>query len=204
MITEENFKTLVRAMKSAYPDPGFIPTNEAFNTWFFMLNDLTYEDLSQAIKLHIQTEKKPPTIADLRQRVKDLEPMGMTELEAWSLVSRALKNSAYNYESEFYNLPPEVQKAVGSKENLREWALMDSETVGSVIQSQFLRSYRIVERRTDNAGKISEDLAELLRLPVNERKTVVLPPPKKEEVPGMSEENRKKLEALYKRLGGKT
>lgn len=201
-LTEDNFKRLVSALKAAFPDPKLIPNNEAFNTWFFMLKDISYEDLSRAVKLYIQTESKIPTIADLRQKVKDLEPMGMTELEAWGLVSRALKNSAYHYESEFEDLPPEIQKAVGRAENLKEWALMDSETVGSVIQSQFLRSYRVVAKRTDDATKISRDLAEILKLPVSERKTVQLPPPPKKTEPTMSEDTQRKLTQLYEKLGG--
>lgn len=201
MLKQEQFKILVSAMKSAFPDPGFIPTNESYNTWFYMLNDIPYDTLSKAVKLYIQTEKKPPTIADLRQKVKDLEPMGMTELEAWGMVSKALSRSIYHYQSEYDDLPPDIQKAVGKAENLREWATMDTETVQSVVQSQFLRSYRTVSKRMDNAGKISEDLADILRLPVKERTVVSLPPPPPKTEPTMSAETEEKLRKLYERLG---
>ena len=66
----------------------------------------------------------------------------MTEGEAWGLVSRALRNSAYDSQREFDALPPRLQRLVGSPNQLREWAMLDADTVQSVIASNFQRSYR--------------------------------------------------------------
>lgn len=41
-------------------------------------------------------------------------PKQLNELEAWSLVEKAIRNSIYNSQEEFSKLPPLVQKAVGS------------------------------------------------------------------------------------------
>jgi len=64
----------------------------------------------------------------------------MTEMEAWDMVKSAI---SYYYAAEkFESLPPILQKLVGGPGQLREWALMDVETLNSVIQSNFMRSYR--------------------------------------------------------------
>jgi hypothetical protein len=74
--------------------------------------------------------------------VKINQPEEMTEQEAWQCVAVALRNSAYNSSAEFEKLPPVVQRLVGSPNQLREWSQMDSDTVNSVVASNFQRSYR--------------------------------------------------------------
>ncbi|MFR8332153.1 MAG: hypothetical protein ACLU9S_07140 [Oscillospiraceae bacterium] len=62
-------------------------------------------------------------------------------MEAWNLVAKALRNSAYGSEEEFAKLPPAVQRVAHSPFQLREWALMDADTVQSVVASNFQRAY---------------------------------------------------------------
>lgn len=47
----------------------------------------------------------------------------------------------YNAREEYDKLPPVVQCVVGSSSQLKEWAMMDAETVQSVVASNFQRSY---------------------------------------------------------------
>ena len=74
-------------------------------------------------------------------------PESLTEMEAWTLVSRAARNSAYHAEREFEKLPPAVQQAVGGPEQLRAWAMMDTSEFESVVASNFMRTYRTVQER---------------------------------------------------------
>ena len=68
-------------------------------------------------------------------------PDELTAMEAWNLVAKALRNSAYGSEEEFAKLPPAVQRVAHSPSQLREWALMDADTVQSVVASNFQRAY---------------------------------------------------------------
>ena len=89
-----------------------------------------------------------PNIGDIRGKMRMLQKTEtLTEQEAWALVSRAAKNSAYNSVKEFEKLPPEVKRAVGSPEQLKAWAMMPAETVESVVASNFMRSYKVVSER---------------------------------------------------------
>ena len=66
MVDREQFKILVKAMKAVYTKPEFIPDQDAFNVWYMMLRDLSYEILTNAVQKHMMTSPFPPTIADLR------------------------------------------------------------------------------------------------------------------------------------------
>lgn len=155
----DEFKILVKGMKAVYPQQTFIPDQDAFNIWHSLLQDLSYEVANRAIQKYMLSYKFPPTIADIRENATAFIPHDeeMSELEAWSIVYKAICNSYYNAEAEFEKLPPVIQKAVGSPANLREWAQMDTETVLSVEQSHFIRSYRAAVERQKMDAKLPEN-----------------------------------------------
>lgn len=100
-----------------------------------------------------------PNIGQVRAKMQQLfEPDELTENEAWALVSRACCNGVYGYKAEFEKLPPVVQAAVGCPEQLREWAMMDSHTVQSVVASNFMRSYRIRAQRIRETEMLPENI----------------------------------------------
>lgn len=148
MTREETLKILA-VLKAAYPSfyKG-MPTQELEGIvalWTSMFADDDYRTVALSVKAYIATDVKgyPPHIGAIKDAVLKLTaPELMTELEAWEFVSRALRNSGYNAKKEFERLPELVQRLVGSPSQLREWALMETETVQSVVQSNFMRSYR--------------------------------------------------------------
>ena len=83
-------------------------------------------------------------------------------MEAWSLVRRAIQNSLYHADEEYSKLPPIVQKAVGSPDNLRGWAAMDAATVSSVTASNFIRTYSSEVEQAAYLEKIPGDVRDLL------------------------------------------
>ena len=78
------------------------------------------------------------------------------------LVSRALRNGYYGAVEEFNKLPPLVQKAVGSPDNLRNWALTDINSIENVVQSNFMRTYRTVVNRAKEYQKMPKDIQALI------------------------------------------
>ena len=98
-MTREEFKTLVKGMKAVYAQPTFIPDQDAFNVWFELLKDIPYQQANVAIQKYMLTEKFPPTIADIREKATQIVESvdsSMSELEAWSLVRKAVRNSGYH------------------------------------------------------------------------------------------------------------
>lgn len=154
---KNEFKTLVKAMKAVYTDVKFIPDNDAFNVWYELLKDIPYEICNMAIQKYMMTKTFNPTIADIRQLATDIvTPESLNEGAAWSLVYKAICNSAYNSQAEFKKLPIECQKAVGDHKMLREWASMDLDEVNTVVQSNFMRSYRVEAKRAEEYKALPE------------------------------------------------
>ena len=78
------------------------------------------------------------------------------------MVSKACSNGIYGYREEFAKLPPEVQRAVGAPEQLREWAMMDSDTVQSVVASNFQRNYRASQTRAREQAKLPPNVLQMI------------------------------------------
>lgn len=104
--------------------------------------------IANAIKAIIisDTNPFPPTIAIIKQKAYDLtHSQTLSEMEAWNIVMLALRNCGRNSESEYEKLPKVIQ-AITTPQQLKEWALMDSEQVNTVVSSNFMRSYRSREK----------------------------------------------------------
>lgn len=141
---------LMAVLETAYPMFYAKKTQQeredAIRLWAEMFADEPGELVAMAVKALIKTRAStfPPGIGEITEKIQQLtQPNEMTELEAWGLVLKAIGNSNYNSGEEFQKLPPVLQKLVGSPSQLREWAAMDSETLNSVVASNFQRSYKI-------------------------------------------------------------
>lgn len=86
----------------------------------------------------------------------------MTEADAWNLVAAAVRNGIYGAKEEFEKLPPILRRIVGSPATLREWAAMDSETLHSVVSSNFQRSYRYIAAAEKEYRKLPDGLKEIV------------------------------------------
>lgn len=156
------FGKLVKGMKAVYPQPTFIPDQDAFDVWFSMLQDIPYKVASISTQQYIMLNKFPPTIADIRQIAADMTTEKLeNESESWDLVYKAIRNSIYNCTAEFEKLPPTVQKVVGTPEQLRAWA-MDSEFNAGVESSNFKRVYNQVKERKKNNAQLPSRLKILM------------------------------------------
>lgn len=103
-----------------------------------------------AVKAFIATDDKgyPPVIGVIKKKMREIShPETMSEMEAWQLVKKAASNSTYHAKEEFDKLPPTIQKIIGDHNTLRDWGLMDTEKFDTVLQSNFMRSFRISSER---------------------------------------------------------
>lgn len=104
-----------------------------------------------------------PTIGEIRQKMAMFtEETEMPEQTAWALVQKACQNGIYGYQKEYAKLPEAVQMAVGAPEQLRAWAMMDAETVNSVVASNFMRNYRTQQTRDHQLALIPPEMRALI------------------------------------------
>lgn len=149
-MTEKEIRLVLGVMKVAYP-PSFKDMQEADRNALVMLwkrqfGEADYKVVSMAVDSIIATDTSDfmPSIGRIKQEIIKLtQPPLLTEQEAWNLVEKACRNGLYNSKKEFDKLPPEVQMLVGSPNQLREWAMMDSDKLKSVVASNFMRSYKV-------------------------------------------------------------
>ncbi len=164
-MTRQEALTIMAMLKTAYPtfykDLSKEDINAAVNLWATMFSEESIQVVTEAIKALMCTLKYPPTIADVKEKIALItQPPAMTEMEAWQIVRKAI--SYYNAEENFINLPPEIQKVVGSPNMLREWAQMDADTVNSVIQSNFMRSFRAKVAQEKEQSMLPESTKRLI------------------------------------------
>ena len=148
-MTNKESNEILAILKATYPagyrDMGPADFKAIVGVWTRIFKDWAYVDVSNAVDSVIATNKTnfPPSPGLVMDRlIKNTSSPEMTEMEAWQLVFKAVKNSAWHSIEEFNKLPPVLQNSVGSPEMLQSWAGMDAETVNSVIQSNFMRTFR--------------------------------------------------------------
>lgn len=165
-MTRDETKQLLMRIQSVYPN--WKPQAElrfVVETWHEYLSEYTYEQAKIALKAYVLSDNKgfAPSIGELVSHIHNISsPQELNEMEAWALVSKALKNGTYGAEEEFAKLPPIVQKAVGHPSNLRNWAQTDMESIENVIQSNFIKTYRVVLNRSQELAKMPTEVRRLI------------------------------------------
>ena len=146
-MTKAETSKIMAILRVAYPgyyrDTSDADAKAAINLWHTMLGNHPYNLVEAAIYSCIAASKWPPTVAEVNAEITQLTgPEEMTEMEAWSLVAKALTNSGYEAKKEFEALPRPIQRVLGSPAILREWAMLPAREVQTVVASNFQRSYR--------------------------------------------------------------
>lgn len=153
----EEIKNIIAHMMAAYPN--YKPNDLKFmvDKWTEMLKDYQYDVFKKALDKYILSDSTgfAPSIGQIIGMID--VPSSNEPLEAWNLVRKAINNSTYHSEEEYAKLPVECQKAIGSASNLKEMAQMDWETVESVEQSHFIRSYQAVIKRMDEEKRLPQN-----------------------------------------------
>lgn len=164
-MNRDECKKLIMIIATTFPN--FKPTNlsQVVDIWHMMLEDYDYNEMAMALKTYILTDASgfAPSIGQLVSKAKSItEPNELNEMEAWSLVSKALRKANYYSEEEFAKLPSAVQKAVGSPSQLRNWSVTDENSIENVIQSNFMRTYRTVLKRENEMSKLPSELRQMI------------------------------------------
>lgn len=157
-------------MVDSYPNYKPNDISETVDVWQMMLSDYDYNLVAMALKAYILSDTSgfAPSIGQLVDKMKSItSQQELNEMEAWSLVCDALRNSGYNYAEEYAKLPPLVQKAVGLPTQLQTWALTENLNK-DVVGSNFMRCYRIEVERQNEISKMPQEVREMLEKISNE------------------------------------
>lgn len=196
-MTREETVKIIRIMVDSYPN--YKPNNisETVDVWTMMLEEYSYEQIAVSLKSYILSDTSgfAPSVGQLVAKVQDLsQPQELTELEAWSLVHKAIKNSSYESEEEFAKLPPLVQKAVGLPSNLREWALTENLNK-EVVSSNFMRTYKNVVNREKDFNKLPSDAKQLIQSSMKGSYSAQIEDKRQQTIKSLSDERKLKIDA---------
>lgn len=143
-------KKIIAVMIATYPSYNVADVDYTASIWADAFNDISYEVVSIALRNYIRSDTSSfaPTPGVLMASVHKIsQPQELSEMQAWSLVLKAIRKSTYYAEEEFNKLPESVKKAIGTPTQLRSMAL-DGGFNEEVAMSNFQRSYRaIVENK---------------------------------------------------------
>jgi hypothetical protein len=163
-MTRDDTKKILMRIQTTYPN--WKPQGDlslVIDVWHEYLEAYTYQEILGAVKAYVLSDTSgfAPTVGQLVGKLhgmmKSIEPE-LGGLEAWSMVSKALRNGYYGAEEEYAKLPPLVQKAVGNPANLRNWSQSDLKSIETVIMSQFLNAYRAECSRANELAMIPDSL----------------------------------------------
>lgn len=147
-MTNRETAQIMTILQAVYPDSFKTQSAEMLQAtvkvWSLVFADDAFETVQAAVMAHISgsTERFMPPPGVIKQRIISMTTdADLTAQEAWQLVNAATQRGLYNAREEYEKLPPVVQRVVGSPSQLKEWAMMDAETVQSVVASNFQRSY---------------------------------------------------------------
>lgn len=178
-MTKEETGKIMMVLAMAYPKYYAGQTKEerkqAVALWHSMLEEYPVDLVGQAVKAVIATSVFPPAIAEINTMIRTLRNSGMemTELEAWSYVSKAIRSSAYRAKEAWAGLPKELQKYV-SPDMLRAWAMVEADDVETVLQSNFLRTYRAAKDRQKQYDALPISVKEYTKELIEKKKQELL------------------------------
>jgi hypothetical protein len=132
-MTIEETAQVMDLLHSAYPRWGKDkpdPEKELL-LWASMFDEEPLPLVAAAVKALIatKTDDFPPVPGAVKAYIRKLKnPHEMTE--------------AYDSRKEFDKLPKLIKRLVGEPSQLKEWAMVDTDTLQTVVASNFQRSYR--------------------------------------------------------------
>lgn len=164
-MTEEQVGKLLMTIQAYYPNYKPPDKKITLNAWYIMLVEYPEELVLQALRACIATNTSgfAPDVGQIMSKIQTIsQPQELDGMTAWGLVSKALRNGTYGAVEEFNKLPPTVQKAVGLSDNLKNWATSDYQTIETVIQSNFLRTYEAVVKRETEISRMPDNIKSLI------------------------------------------
>lgn len=170
-MTSSDSEKVLAILKATYPagyrDMSAIDIDALIGVWSRVFKDWDYQDVANAIDSVIATNKTnfPPSPGFVMDRlIKNTQGPQLTEGEAWNLVYKAVKRSNWYAEEEFKKLPDSIKKSVGSPDMLKSWAGMDGDVVNSVIQSNFMRTFRSRSEQDREYKALPNDVKKVIKI----------------------------------------
>ena len=165
-MTRDETKKILAVIAVTYPNFKAEDKTMVVNAWHMFLEDYDYKTVEAALKMYVTSSGSAfaPSVSELIAMVrKPRQLAAMEEVTAWRMVRSAIRRSLYYSHEEFDKFPKEVQEAVGDPGQLREWAMLESSEIDTVIQSNFKRRFESMQKRRTEIDAMPEEIKALIR-----------------------------------------
>ena len=171
-MTEKQVTDILNVLKISFPQSFHNWGQEQIigykALWVEMFKDDDARLVVNAVKSLIGTSTSSfaPTIGQIKNKMHSLTTVNteVSSLEAWEVVRKAISRSGWYAEEEFEKLPDDLKRLVGSASQLHNWSQMDSETVNSVISSNFQRNYKQRVEKDRELAMLPNDVKKALQI----------------------------------------
>ena len=177
-MTEQETKSVLAYLSATWDMAKDKDPRQVLAVWHDIFRQDDARLVQAAAKLYVSQEKFAPKPADIREKIKQLTAeREQTEMEAWNQVRRAIRGASMESWSrtltedgpgepsavvQFKRLPMHLQQIVGSPEQPADWEKLDSKQLDTVIQSNFMRSYRSIVEERMRLSMLPEDMRKAL------------------------------------------
>lgn len=167
MTKQDTYKAMA-ILQAIYPDAFRAMSEESaklkVELWHDQFKDEPAALVTEAIKAFISSDARgfmpvPGQIKEQLSRIRNHD--GLSEQDAWDLVLNALRNSSYSSVGEYAKLPEDIQRAVGSPNMLKDWAIIPFDQLQTVVASNFKREYRSIVAEKREFEKLPNSVKQL-------------------------------------------
>lgn len=152
---------LVRICSANYrnwPENG--KEEDIITLWEMMLGDMDVETAKKAVQVHLSRSVYPPTIADIRDAAaKATNPRTLDAIEAWDLISRAIRKfGVYRPDEGLASLPDDVAE-MARRFSWRELCL--NENVDT-LRAQFRMAWETQSKRKHEINIFPKEVVQMI------------------------------------------
>ena len=167
---------------------------KAMELWATTFADDPAQMVAMAVKAFIVSDTKgfPPNIGQIKDiiyKVTMPRELEMSELEAWTLVRRAIRGASMadwsrklgpdgigppSAVAKFNALPEILQRLVGDPGQLALWEELPDDEINTVIQSNFMRSWRAMVSHEKEMLALPQDIRQGMKTLAAGMKTMLL------------------------------
>ena len=164
-MTREEVQKILAVIDVTFPNFKANNIPATIDAWYMFLADYSYQDISMALKIFVTTENSgfAPSPSQLIGMINKTKALTMTtEVEVWREVRQAIRNGIYGSETEFEKLSDTAKKMVGEAGQLREWAMLPSEDIDTVVQSNFKSRFKTMQTRQAEINAMPMEIRQMI------------------------------------------
>lgn len=159
-MSKEEFAVFAMTLKTFYPKENLLPSKEAMELWYRMLQDIQANIANVFLQKWVATSKWPPTIAEIRAGCSSLVKEEIQDWgQGWAEVTKAIARYGYMQEQRaLESMSPITRQTV---ERLGWKNLCASENIAA-DRANFRNCYEILSQREAEARQLPAALKETI------------------------------------------